>query len=116
VAAAAKMSPYEKVVRLEQIGIGGFLLAVILPLALGVPPFALLGIPVIAIPATMALGIRCPRCGKPVLGSNVKILGYEYYSWSGWPARRCRRCELPLDHATNTHGPVEGARRDGDAA
>ena len=32
--------------------------------------------------------VRCPKCGKPVF--------YNYFFWSPWAPRKCRRCGYKL--------------------
>ncbi len=92
-----RMSPYTRVMFLEAVAMGGCFLVAIIALALDQGPFALLGIVVATIPGLLAINVRCPRCGKPVLGGRFKgRSGPEWYYWGGWPSKVCRDCGMSL--------------------
>ncbi len=78
-------------------GIAAYVLVAISAFTVGAAPLALLGVLIFSIPALIALQVRCPHCGKPVVGRRVQIAGYEVYSWSGLPSKRCADCGNRLD-------------------
>jgi hypothetical protein len=43
-----------------------------------------------------SLSLRCPNCGKPVLHNHIEIFGIDFYIWTSWIPKKCKKCGVEL--------------------
>lgn len=45
----------------------------------------------------ISFAFRCPACDLPVTNRRIQFGSLTLYGYTFWPARRCSRCDEPLD-------------------